>query len=265
MILHTADADLFYEVRGSGPDVVLLHPFPCAHEFWLPLVEALESRFRFILPDLRGLGRSQTGEGPATMARHAADLLGLCDALKLRRVIFGGCSIGGYILFELWRRQPERFRALLLADTKSPADTPSEREARLKMAEAVLERGPQTILDALLSRLLGETTRRNRPDIAAAARALMARNTAQGLSAVQRGMAERPDSTATLRTISVPTMVMGGEEDMLTPRLEMERLANGIPGAELRILLHAGHLAAFEQPEEFLLAVLPWLEAQAKA
>src|SRR5271166_1036895 len=100
----SGDAEICYEVIGQGSPLVLLHPFPAHHEFWLPAAQAVASRYRMILPDLRGHGESGGGEGPATMAKHAADLARVLDEEQVRRAVFVGLSIGGYILFEFWRR-----------------------------------------------------------------------------------------------------------------------------------------------------------------
>ena len=104
MILKNKDVELFYEIRGEGPDVVMLHPYPSDHDYWLPMARHLESRFRLVMPDLRGLGRSGVGEGTTTIAGLAEDLLRLCDELKIGCAAFVGCSVGGYLLFEFWRR-----------------------------------------------------------------------------------------------------------------------------------------------------------------
>ena len=98
--LRSGDAEIFYEIRGNGPPVVLLHPFPCDHEFWHPVAAALDSRYRLILPDLRGHGDSEIGEGPALMRKHAGDVARVLDAAGIGKAAFIGCSIGGYILFE---------------------------------------------------------------------------------------------------------------------------------------------------------------------
>src|SRR5437660_7018140 len=115
------DAEVVYKVVGDGPPVVLLHPFPAHHELWLPAAEALASRYRVILPDLRGHGDSEVGEGPATMAKHAADVARICDHAGIGRAVFAGVSIGGYILFEFWRSYRSRLTAPLLGDTRPPA------------------------------------------------------------------------------------------------------------------------------------------------
>lgn len=260
MQLRSGDAGIFYEVRGNGPDVVLLHPFPSDHTFWNGVAQRLESRYRLILPDLRGHGQSASGEGPATMQKHAEDIARVCDELRVGRAVFVGCSIGGYVMFEIWRRFRERMRALVFCDSKAPADTDEGRAQRLKAAEDALQRGPEYVIGNMFPKLLGDTTQRNRPDIVAAARETMNRTTAEGFAAVQRGMAERPDSIATLTTISVPTLVLGGEEDRLSPPEELQRIAAGISGASVRIVPKAGHFAPFERPEEVGIALRQFLD-----
>src|SRR4249920_2154635 len=122
--VQSGDTEMVYWSLGSGPPVVLLHPFPVHHEFWLPAAQALSSRYQLILPDLRGHGESSVGEGPAIMGKHAGDLASILDHLEIGRVPFAGVSIGGYVLFEFWRRYRGRFAALALCNTKALADSP---------------------------------------------------------------------------------------------------------------------------------------------
>lgn len=253
------DATLYYEVHGNGPDVVLLHPFPANHKFWLPVVDALASRFRLIIADLRGHGQSTPGEGPATMQKHARDILRICEEARGHRAVFIGCSIGGYINFEIWRQERERVRAFGFIDTKAPPDNADARANRLKAADDVLARGPEPFIDNLLPKLVGPSTRANRPDIAAAVRAMMMESSAAGIAAIQRGMAERPDSTPTLSTINVPTLVIFGDEDDV-PLAEGEAIRAAIRNAEMRVIKKAGHYSPFEKPEEVGRILREWLE-----
>ena len=259
MNFRSGNAELYFQVIGRGPEIVFLHPFPSSHEFWLPVTQQLMEEHRCVMLDLRGLGQSEAGDGPATMPKHAEDLDRLCNHLGIGRAVFVGCSIGGYVLFEFWRRHRERFAGLVLVDTKSPADTEAERANRLKLAERAENEGPAVVIEAMLPRLLAESTQRNRRDVVEAARQTMARSTSQGLAANIRGMAEREDSTPTLGTIGIPTIVIGGREDVPSPQAELERLAHGIRGAELRLIEKAGHFAAFEQPDQFVRALRPFL------
>src|SRR5690242_21738279 len=130
--VRSGDAEIAYQVMGDGPAVLLLHAFPANHEMWVPAAEILSTRYCLILPDLRGHGDSEVGEGPATMEKHAADLARVCDETGIGRAVFVGVSIGGYILFEFWRRHRQRVRALVLSDTRPQADTEEGRANRLK-------------------------------------------------------------------------------------------------------------------------------------
>ncbi|MGO8934731.1 MAG: alpha/beta fold hydrolase [Terracidiphilus sp.] len=247
--LHSGDAEIFYEIRGNGPPVVLLHPFPSDHEFWHPVAAALESRYRLLLPDLRGHGDSEIGEGPALMPKYADDIARLLDAAGIGQAAFVGCSIGGYILFEFWRRYRARMTALVLCDTRPQADNAEARANRLKAADAVLEQGTEPFIEAMIPKLLGRTTVSTRPDLVAGARAMMRKMSAEDISQVQRGMAERPDSVADLKTINVPTLIVIGEEDVLSTAADGELMRQNIAGSQLKVIPKAGHYAAWEQPE----------------
>lgn len=249
MKVRSGDVEIVYEIMGDGPDVVLLHPFPANREVWRTVAEALSTRYRVILPDLRGHGESGPGEGVATMEKHAADVARVCDDAGVGKAVFAGNSIGGYILWECWRRWRPRIRGLVLCDTKAQADTQEGRAARLKSIEDVQKNGPAGFIEDNLKRLLGENTRRNRPDLMEAARRMMKQTAVAGIVAVQRGMAERPDSVATLKTIDVPALVVVGEEDVVTPQADADLMQREIRGAELKKVGKAGHYAPFEQAE----------------
>jgi 3-oxoadipate enol-lactonase len=248
--IKSDDAEIFYQIIGDGPPVVLLHPFPTHHEFWLPAAQALSSRYRLILPDFRGHGDSGIGQGPATMAKHAADISRVMDDTGIGCAAFVGVSIGGYALFEFWRRHRDRVFALVFCNTKAQADAPEVRSARLKTAAEVIERGTEPFFEGMIPKLLGDTTRATRPDLVDGALRMMRKMSAEDVAMVQRGMAERPDSVATLRNIDVPTLVVTGEEDALTGPAEAELMRQNIAGSQLRIIPKAGHFAAWERPQE---------------
>jgi 3-oxoadipate enol-lactonase len=263
MRFNSGDTEIFYTVRGSGAPVILLHPFPANHHFWDGCAPLLETRYQLITPDLRAHGDSPPGDGIATMAKHAQDLVRLCDELKLGKAIFVGVSIGGYVLFEFWRQFRERVAALVFSNTRAGADSPEQRAAREKSVEEVFERGPSPFFAATLPKMLGETTLRSRPDRTDAARALMSRMSVKGIAAALRGLAARPDSTPTLQTITVPTLAVAGKEDTLTPQAEAELIHHRISGSRLGVVAKAGHYAALEQPEEWAGIVRAFLDATA--
>jgi 3-oxoadipate enol-lactonase len=248
--VRSGDAEIVYEMQGEGPPLVLLHPFPAHHGFWLPAAQALLPRYRVILPDLRAHGDSGAGEGPATMQKHAIDVARVCDDAGVGRAVFAGVSIGGYILFEFVRRYPERIAGLILSCTRPQADTPEGRAGRLKSAEDVLERGTEWFVELMIPKLLGQTLRESRPDRVREIRDMMLKMSPQDIAQVQRGMAERPDSIPTLNTIHVPTLLLMGEEDGLAPPSDGELMRQHIQGSRLMVIPKAGHYACWEEPTQ---------------
>lgn len=253
-------AEIFYDVAGSGPPVVLLHPFPANHEFWLPVAGMLAPRYRLIMPDLRGHGESSLGVGPATMQSHASDIARVMDAAGVERATLVGVSIGGYAMFEFWRRFRQRVSALVLCNTKAQADSVEARAARLESANDVLQRGTEPFLESMIQKLLGETTRRARPDLVEGALRMMRKMSAEDVAEVQRGMAERPDSVATLKTIDVPALIITGDEDVFTGVPEAELMKQNIVGSEMRVVARAGHYSPWEQPQEVGRSLRKFLE-----
>jgi len=248
--IKSDDAEIVYWVLGDGPPVLLLHPFPANHEFWLPVTETLSSRYRIILPDLRGHGESTVGEVPATMSKHAADIARIMDEVDIGRAPLIGVSIGGYILFEFWRKHRSRVAALGLCNTKAPADNAKARAGRLQAANDVLERGTEPFLHSMVQRVMSKTTRETRPDLVDDALRMMRQMSPEDIAQVQRGMADRPDSVDTLETIDVPTLLVTGDEDVSTGLNEAQLMHQHIRGSELRVIPKAGHYSPWEQPEE---------------
>jgi 3-oxoadipate enol-lactonase len=160
-----------------------------------------------------------------------------------------GCSIGGYILFECWRRFRERMTALVLCDTRPQPDTAEARANRLKSAATVLEQGTEPFLEGMIPKLMGATTVRTRPDLVEGARAMMRKMSAEDINVVLRGMAERPDSVADLKTITVPTLIVIGEEDGLSTVADGDLMRQKIAGSRLKVIPKAGHYAPWEQAE----------------
>ncbi len=195
------------------------------------------------------------------MEQFADDLAGLLDALGIAEpVVLCGLSMGGYIAIRCWRKYAARLRALILCDTRAAADPPEAAAARLVMADRVLREGPAPLVESMLPRVLGETTRRERPQMVEALRRTMMANPPQGIAAALRGMAQRPDMTAALLEIRCPTLVLVGAEDVATTPAEMRGMAQAIPGAKFVEVPAAGHLSPLENPTAFNAALLEFVE-----
>ena len=247
------DAQLFYTTVGSGQNLVLLHPTPCDHRFWLRVVESLSGKYRVILPDLRGHGQSEAGDGPITIEKLGADIVKLLDVLGIQRALFGGCSIGGYTLFELWREAPARILAMAFCCSRPQADAEANRAKRQEWIAKIRQRGTAEFVDAMIESLIGPTARQRSPEKIGEVREMMQAVKPGAVIAVQQGLAARPDSVETARGIHVPCFVLAGGEDAASTPADMKLLAESIRnagyGAEYHLLRDAGHYAPWEQPQ----------------
>jgi len=244
------DIEITYTEMGSGPPVVLLHPFPCCNEFWLPVANSLADRYRVILPDLSGMGLTSLGSAPLTMRMHAEHIAVLCNELKLEKAIFGGCSIGGYILFEFWRSYRARVRALMLCNTKAPADSTEAAANRNRSKLNIQQNGSKQFCDFMVTVCTGEYTQRNRPDTVVAASHSMRHSTVEGLVANMDCLGSRQDSLPTLSTINVSCLVIAGDEDKLSSTGDAKAMNDGIRGSQLMTIPETGHYSPFEKHEE---------------
>lgn len=245
--------DLAYREAGSGEPVVLLHAFPLTGEMWRPQLEGLSAAMRVIAPDLPGFGGSTAPADPAacSVEAWARDVAALLDSLGIRRAIVGGLSMGGYVTMALARLFPERVKAVILADTRAEADGPEVKEKRTAQLAMVAEGRSRELVDALLPPLFAPATFRNRLDLVARVRSLMESVPAAGLAGALQALRDRPDATATLAGLKVPSLLLCGAEDALTPPDLMRGLRGKMPGAKLAVIPEAGHLSNLEQPASF--------------
>lgn len=247
MIYESDETRLFYTSLGDGPKVVLVHPTPVDHRFWLPLAAKLPG-YHLLLPDLRGHGQSQLGGERMSITQLAGDMIELLDTREIERAWFVGCSIGGYVLFDLWRRVPERVAGLVFCCSKPQADGPAAKARRQETIAQIRSQGTEAFFDAMARSLVGSSARRRQPALVDQVRQMMALEPEAAI-AVQQALAERPDSVATARTITVPTLVLAGGEDASATPAEADVAAHAVRRAEFHLIEDAGHFAAFEQPE----------------
>jgi pimeloyl-ACP methyl ester carboxylesterase len=250
MIARVDGAGIGYDDIGRGPAVVLLHAFPLDRTMWAAQTSALAGQYRCLAIDTRGFGDS-AAEPPFSVDRYADDATAVLDAAGVERATIVGLSMGGYIAFALWRRHPDRVRAFVLADTKAGADPPEARRRRRELMELARTAGPEAVAERQIIGLLGKSTRERRPDIVATVRGIMVRSRVEGIVGALQALLDRPDSTPTLPTISVPTLVVAGDEDVLSPPKELRLMHRSIPGSRLEVLAGAGHLSSVERPAAF--------------
>lgn len=253
------DLSLAYSDIGSGPPVVLIHGYPFNRSLWTEQAEALRDNFRVVTPDLRGFGESDFSEGPATMNRMAEDVSALMDHLEIEQAVIGGLSMGGYVALAFARAFPARVKALVLADTRAQADTEEGKQTRFQQAEKALSEGMAGIADAMLPKLLTPETVSRRPELTKRVRDMMLKTKPEGAAAALRGMAERDDQTEFIASILVPTLILVGREDTITPLADSEKLQSRIEGSRLIVIESAGHVSNLEQTDQFNDALLMFL------
>lgn len=256
--------------RGA-PVLVLVHAFPLAANMWEPQFKqasapsapsAAPPGWRLLAPDLRGFGGTPAVDGDlenASIDDYAKDVIDLLSELGIDRAVMGGLSMGGYVTFAMLRRAADRVRGLVLADTKSGADTLEARGNRRNVLALLDREGPSGIARDMAPKLVGPTTQTDRPELEAGVRRLIKQQSAAAIRGAVLRLMERPDSTPQLASIRVPTLVLVGRDDAITPVVESQRMADAIPGAQLVIVPKAGHLSSLEQPEAFNAALSEFL------
>ena len=242
---------LAYNDQGTGLPIVFLHAFPLNRTMWAEQVKALSSQFRAITIDLRGHGESDAPLWHYTLDQAADDVIGLLDHLSIRQAVFVGLSMGGYVLFALYRKYADRVQGLVLADTTAQADTAEGKEARFQMAQIAYKNGPSAIADIMLPKLLSPATIQTRPELVRRVRTMIEGTQVSGIAGDLMAMAERPDSIALLNQITCPTQIVVGEQDLATPPSDAKLMADRIPDARLTIIPGAAHLSNMEQPGLF--------------
>jgi pimeloyl-ACP methyl ester carboxylesterase len=235
--------------------LAFIHAFPMNASMWEAQLAAAPAGWRLLAPDLRGLGQSEPGQmvdsHAPSLEDYAGDVLALLDHLAVERAVVAGLSMGGYTAFALLRLAPDRVGGLVLANTKAEADSAPARNARREMLDLLDRRGVAAVVEQMIPRLLGTTTRTRRPEIERRARAIAEANGPVGMREAILRLMNRSDATGLLPAIQCPTLVIASEEDAVTPAEGARAMQRAIPGAEFTMIDRAGHLSSFEQPGDF--------------
>lgn len=251
--------DIAYDDTGTGPVIVLLHGFPFNRSLWTQQVVALSQSYRVITPDLRGFGDSESGESPATMNSMAQDVAELMDSLDIASATIGGLSMGGYVVLAFYKQFPERVKALVLADTRPQGDAEEAKQVRAKQAEDALSQGMAGIVNSMLPKLFTPDSVTRQPEAVKRVREMMMTTKPAGAAAALMGMAAREDHTEMLSRIDVPTLILVGRDDAITPVADSENMHTRIPGSHLKVIENAGHVSNVEQADVFNSQLLSFL------
>ena len=226
---------------------------------WEGQLSLADTGWRVIAPQLRGFDGGAGDPPAASVDDYAGDVIDLLDALHVHQAVIGGLSMGGYVAFALLRLAARYVQGFVLADTRSEADTPEGVAGRARLLQLLQDKGPSAIADEMIPKLLGETTRSTRPAVVELVRSLAVANSSDAIAGAIRALMTRPDSTPLLSSIHVPTLVLVGEEDAVTPPPASEEMHRAIAGSELVRIPQAGHLSNLEQPELFNAALAAFL------
>ncbi len=218
---------------------------------WEPQLALAQTGWRVIAPHLRGMDGGATDPETASIDDYAGDVIDLLDGLHIEEAVIGGLSMGGYVTFGIFRHAPRYFSGMVLADTRAEADTPEGVDGRKRTLALLRDKGVRPVLDEMIPKLLGATTRRDHPDVEARLRQIVSANPDAAVAGAITALMTRPDSTPLLSSVHCPTLIIVGEEDTLTPPPMSRDLHRAIPGSELVVLPGAGHLSSMEQPHAF--------------
>ncbi len=249
-------------MQGKGAPLALIHGFPFDGSIWQPQLEGLSKEAQVIVPDTPGFGQSADLPGDSHAANVDAYADALAETLKANghdNIVLLGHSMGGYIAFAFARRHSKMLKGLILVATKAGADSEAGREGRYKLAVAVEERGAQAVVDSMLPKLFAPASYENKADLVERIRATMLNQDRSGIIAALYAMASRPDSMPDLEGISIPTLIINGQEDALMPAAEADTMHTHIHGSKHVAIEGAGHMLMLEEPEAFNKAVLDFL------
>jgi 3-oxoadipate enol-lactonase len=244
-----------YVDQGNGPAVLLIHAFPLHKAMWAAQIHALSSRFRVLAPDVRGFGESMP-PSPWTMEELADDLNEFLDKVNVKDGSVVGVSMGGYIALALWRKYPERVRQLVVSNGRIRADNDTEKASRNDMIAAIQQSGTSILPDRMLPRLLQPNPA---PDVVRDVRQMIEQTDASAAAYAVMAMRDRMDFASMLHRINRPTMILTGENDVITPANDSRAAADAIMGARFVIIPNSGHLSNLENPEAYNAALLSFL------
>jgi 3-oxoadipate enol-lactonase len=253
------DVDLNVVDQGSGAPLLLVHGFPLDHTMWRGQIDALSDVCRVIAPDQRGFGQSGAAD-KMSMESMADDLASLLDALGVAQpIVYCGLSMGGYIAWQFVKRHGDRLAKLILCDTRAAADTEEARKNRFATAEKVLAEGSHVVAEAMLPKLFADSTVAEQPTVVEQTRQVIEATAPATVAAALHAMAARIDATPMLPDVKLPTLVLCGEHDALTPATEMHQVAGAMPAAQYVEIAGAGHMAPLEKPEPINAAIRQFL------
>jgi 3-oxoadipate enol-lactonase len=257
--VHTALLHVVEKGDPAAPPIVFIHGFPFSHHMWDAQTAALSTAYKTIAYDLRGLGESSLGDGQYTVEAHVEDLIAVLDHFGIEKAVIVGLSLGGYITLRALESHPGRFRAAILCDTRSEADGNEAKINRARAVAAVKSRGSSWFADDFVHKVFAEGSFKRIPEVVEQIRITIARTPPLAIAGTLLALAARTDTTASLAAVTVPTLILVGEHDVITPPEASRSMHAMIPGSELHIIPDAAHMSPLENPGEVNRRMLEFL------
>jgi 3-oxoadipate enol-lactonase len=246
--------------QKDGTPLVLVHAFPLNHTMWTPQIEALSEKHRVIAYDVRGHGKSDVGDGQYTIELFVDDLMALLDRLNIEKTVLCGLSMGGYIALRAMELHPERFCALVLGDTRSEADSDEAKIKRSATLKLIKEKGVTLFAEGFVKQALAPETFDTKPAIVQTVKEMITSNSPLGIGGALLAFASRTDTTESLKRIQIPTLILVGDQDQITPPSAALSLKKKIQAAQMHVIPMAGHLSNVENPAEFNQRLLSFIK-----
>lgn len=244
--------NLSYDDLGEGDvPIIFLHGFPFDKSMWRAQLQALAPDYRVIACDIRGFGKSVDEITSFSIDLFAIDLARFMNALGVKKAIICGLSMGGYIALSFQKKYPELVDALILCDTQCISDTNEVAEGRLKQIHDIEENGPSAFTEKFVKGVFYEDTLTEKPELVEELTRVVNSNSTHVIAEGLRALSTRTETCSTLSQIDVPTLIICGREDQITPLAQSEKMHEATKDSQIRIIEKAGHVSNLERPEEF--------------
>lgn len=244
--------NLSYDDVGEGRiPIIFLHGFPFDKTMWKEQIQFLETSYRLIACDIRGFGKSTDEETPLSVSLFADDLIEFMNALSIDKAVVCGLSMGGFVTLNAVKRFPERFEALILADTQCVADSPEVKQKRLDTIVEIENEGTANFNEGFIKKVFHEDSLNSKKELVEDLRKVVFANSDRIIMQGLLALAVRTETCSTLTNIDIPTLVICGREDAVTPLKQSEYLKSHISNSKLDIIENAGHVSNLEQPRAF--------------
>lgn len=260
LLTEVNNITISYNEAGDGKiPVIFLHGFPFDKSMWKGQLDSLKSANRVIALNIRGFGKSIDENTHLSIEQFASDLVAFMDKLNIEKATVCGLSMGGFIALNAINRFPERFNSLILCDTQCIADTEEVKAKRLQTIEQINLEGATAFNEKFAKSVFHPTTIADNKELVESLRSIVFANSKAIITAGLTALAERAETCSILTTIHVPTLIICGREDEVTPLTQSEFMHQHIEGAILKIIDNAGHVSNLEHPEEFNKYMLEFL------